>query len=84
MRRPVAVLLACLAVSACGFVQLQPVQPYGPGLFVVYASSRSDAKAHTQMLESANAYCAKAGKQMTPGSNKRVARRQFELQFSCK
>ena len=83
MRNAIIALLTLL-VTACYGARLQPVQAYGPDVFVIYATSRSDAVAHTDMLSAANEYCAKAGKQMAPISNKRVARRQFELQFSCK
>lgn len=79
----VSVLAAATLLSACSGVSVQPVQAYGLDTYAVYAISKSTALARSETLNKANEHCTAMGKQMLPQPFKRIARRQFELKFSC-
>lgn len=78
-----AILAATGLLSACSGVSVQPVQAYGLDTYAVYAISKSTALARSETLNKANEHCTAMGKQMLPQPFKRIARRQFELKFSC-
>jgi hypothetical protein len=83
-----AFLLVAAAILAAGIACAAPIQPYGPGLYIVtYSSEFGAARAQSAAIRDANKYCVEKfpDSVMTPASEQTVAslRDSFALVFSC-
>jgi len=83
-----AFLLVAAAILIAGIGCAAPIQPYGPGLYVVsYSSEFGAARAEAAAVRDANKYCVEKfpGSVMTPASKQTTAGLppSVSLVFSC-